>query len=285
MARKKLKISTGITEEKHVEKLIEEQGMEGFGIYIATLLEMKEKGMEKFNIMELQGMARRLKISRKKLLACGGGLPPPPPTGTPPRAGGEFHAGGKVPLPSYHAGGHAGAPAGDAGGHDKEEEDIPATCRLEVPCGPENWERYIDQATEDTGWLEAVAMNNYLPVKNKLSEIMTIFKRHVRAQATGTHIDSVKEVQNYFANYARAGTPTYKRLMAELAGNAPTTSPYGYSSSGRRRVAMRADEDAFRYEDVNPITGERSYCGIQIPPEAPPRPNENAVWNKDKWEL
>jgi len=238
MARKKLKISTGITYEKQIVKLIEEKGMEGFGIYIATLLEMKEKSMEQFNIMELQDMARRLKISRKKIEKA-------------------FHA---------HASTHAEAPAGAC--QEEEEKDMPDRHNKEIPT----WEKYINQATEDTGWLEAVAMNNRLPIKNKLEEIMTIFKRHVRAQGSEKGIDGTQEAKRYFANYAREGTKTYKKLMEELAGNVPG------------RGSMRGEKDLHKYEDVNPITGERTYYGTPIPPEAPPRPTAQAVYVNGKWE-
>ena len=43
-------------------------------------------------------------------------------------------------------------------------------------------------------------------------------------------------------------------------------------------VARRRRDDEYRFEDRNPVTGERSYCGLPIPDDAPPRPNTQAIW-------
>lgn len=39
------------------------------------------------------------------------------------------------------------------------------------------------------------------------------------------------------------------------------------------------------YETYNPLTGERSYCGVPLPVGAPPRPNGRATWDnlKQNW--
>ena len=42
-------------------------------------------------------------------------------------------------------------------------------------------------------------------------------------------------------------------------------------------------KDFYRFEQRNPDTGERSYCGVPIPADAPPRPNDQAVWCEGKW--
>ena len=47
-------------------------------------------------------------------------------------------------------------------------------------------------------------------------------------------------------------------------------------------VAQRSRIDEYRYEDRDPVTGKRSYCGLPIPDDAPPRPNTQAVWLPDK---
>ena len=39
------------------------------------------------------------------------------------------------------------------------------------------------------------------------------------------------------------------------------------------------DKGKYKYEDRDPSTGKRSYCGIPIPHDAPPKPNNQAVWN------
>ena len=144
------------------------------------------------------------------------------------------------------------------------------------------FEKVIDQAMTDEYWLELITMRTGLPLKKKRREITEIFKRHVIMMGKETEIFSVKEAKNYFANYTRKGTVTYKELIGELRQVASRhgQEPCVGAATCRSEVTMRIE-----YEDINPETGERSYCGIRIPPEAPPRPNENAVWNKDKWEL
>lgn len=138
------------------------------------------------------------------------------------------------------------------------------------------FEKLVDEAVTDEYWLELITMRTGLPLKKKRRQIVEIFKRHVIMMGKDTEIHSVKEAKNYFANYTRKGTATYKELVEELR---QVASRHGQAPCGGE-VIMRIE-----YEDVNPETGERSYCGIRIPPEAPPRPNENAVWNKGKWEL
>lgn len=144
------------------------------------------------------------------------------------------------------------------------------------------FEKFIREAMEDEYWLELITMRTGLPLKNKRQEIVEIFKRHVILMGKETEIHSVKEAKNYFANYTRKGTTTHKELTGELRQRAaaPKAPSRGGAATCRSEVTMRIE-----YEDINPTTGERTYCGIRIPPEAPPRPNENAVWNKDKWEL
>ena len=35
------------------------------------------------------------------------------------------------------------------------------------------------------------------------------------------------------------------------------------------------------FEEYNLATGERTICGIRVPPEAPPRPDSTSVWNSE----
>ena len=43
------------------------------------------------------------------------------------------------------------------------------------------------------------------------------------------------------------------------------------------------DKGKYKHEDVDPATGQRSYCGVPILSDAPPRPNVQAVWCEGKW--
>ncbi len=146
------------------------------------------------------------------------------------------------------------------------------------------FEKLVEEAMKDEYWLELITMRTGLPLKKKRQEIAEIFKRHVILMGKETEIYSVKEAKNYFANYTRKGTQTHKELIQGLR----VASRHGQVPCGRQGGTAGSsydEEDLYRYEEVNLETGERSYCGIRIPQEAPPRPNENAVWNNARWEL
>ena len=141
------------------------------------------------------------------------------------------------------------------------------------------FERFIEEAMKDEYWLELVTMRTGLPLQKRRQEIVEVFKRHVVLMGKETEIYSAKEAKNYFANFTRKGTLTHKELIEELQRAAAPRFPCEAVRHGSQ-VSVRVG-----YEEVNPETGERSYCGIRIPPQAPPRPNENAVWHNSRWEL
>ena len=95
--------------------------------------------------------------------------------------------------------------------------------------------------------------------------IVESFKRHIRLLGNEGHILSTSEAKRYFCFYLDPGSVTFKRLWDELQ--------------------KPADKGQFKYEDFNPATGQRSYCGVPIPHDAPPRPNDQAAWNNEtgKW--
>lgn len=152
------------------------------------------------------------------------------------------------------------------------------------------FEKLIREAMNDEYWLELIIMKTRLPLHKRREEIVGIFTRHVILMGKETEMYSVKDAKNYFANFTRKGTITHKELIRELKATAArVASRHGQvAASCRGRVSMQEEEmDRYRYEDIDLKTGERSYCGIPIPPEAPPRPGENAVWNGERkeWEL
>ena len=133
--------------------------------------------------------------------------------------------------------------------------------------GVNYWERYIDQAFDDTAWLEVVAMHSGMGMEfiRRLEEIRAFFKRHVRTYGKEPTVCSVADAKSYFGNFIRQGTPTLQALQAELF----------------KHQARQKENDPYRYEERDPQTGERIYCGQLIPPDAPPRPSENAVWSNE----
>ena len=134
------------------------------------------------------------------------------------------------------------------------------------------WEQCINEAFITQSWLEAVGMMSGLKelFLNNLSFIRDLFKKHVVAQGNTGGITSVSEAEAYFANYIRRERPTRLFLEEKL----------------KERSRMQNESTSLSpYETYNPLTDERSYCGVPLPAGAPPRPNGRATWDnlKQSW--
>ena len=134
------------------------------------------------------------------------------------------------------------------------------------------WECYINEAFKVQSWVEIVGMMSGLKgdFLNNLPFIRSMFKKHVVVQGSTKRITSVSEAQAYFANYIRPGKPTRLFLEEKL----------------KERSRMQNESTSLSpYETYNPLTGERSYCGVPLPADAPPRPNGRATWDnlKQSW--
>ena len=71
------------------------------------------------------------------------------------------------------------------------------------------------------------------------------------------------DVHQYFANFTAPGSRTSAFLHAELL---------------KLEAAEQSHSlDPYRFEKR--IGGQRTYMGCPIPDEAPPRPEDNAIWN------
>ena len=127
------------------------------------------------------------------------------------------------------------------------------------------WERYVDELQEDEQWKELVAMRSGLKEKfyELFPRIVEAFKRHVRSIGNEGHILSPGDAKHYFWFFMSPSSPTYKNLILELQ--------------------KPIDKGEYKHEDYEPATGQRSYCGVPIPTDAPPRPNGQAEWCDGKW--
>ena len=123
------------------------------------------------------------------------------------------------------------------------------------------WESHIDSLRHEEQWKEIMAMRSGMGQDfiRRFDEVLQHFKQHVRAVANESRILSPSEAKRYFCFYLTPGSTPYQKLMLHL----------------KQAEAI----DAYRFEQRNPDTGERSYCGIPIPHDAPPRPNDQAVWD------
>ena len=162
--------------------------------------------------------------------------------------------------------------------NNKEKEIIAVAAVDKLPRFSElsetipRWEQCINEAFITQSWLEAVGMMSGLKelFLNNLSFIRDLFKKHVVAQGNTGGITSVSEAEAYFANYIRRERPTRLFLEEKL----------------KERSRMQNESTSLSpYETYNPLTGERSYCGVPLPAAAPPRPNGRATWDnlKQSW--
>ena len=133
----------------------------------------------------------------------------------------------------------------------------PLSCKLP-------WEEYVDELDKEQQWKEIMAMRTGLKMEffSLYPRIVECFKNHVRALGKERSILSSSDAKQYFCFFLAPGSTTFQRLMAQLKQPSDEGSPY-------------------RFEERDPTTGQRSYCGVPIPPDAPPRPNAQAVWNSE----
>lgn len=123
------------------------------------------------------------------------------------------------------------------------------------------WEGYVDELDKEQQWKEIMAMRTGLKKEffTLYPRIVACFKNHVRALGKERSILSSSDAKHYFCFYLTPGSVTFQRLMAQLKQPSEERHPY-------------------RFEERDPATGQRSYCGVSIPDDAPPRPNAQAVW-------
>lgn len=130
------------------------------------------------------------------------------------------------------------------------------------------WEQYIDEAFATRSWVETVGMMSGLKERflNNIPFICDLFKKHVVAQGNTGGINSLSEAESYFANYIRTGKPTRLFLEEKL----------------KERNMVQSASSFSPYENYDPLTGKRSYYGIPLPADAPPRPNSRSSWDELK---
>ena len=129
------------------------------------------------------------------------------------------------------------------------------------------WERYVDELRHEQSWIEIMAMRSGLgkAFVQRFDKVLQLFKEHVQAVAHESHIVSPSEAKRYFCFFNTPGSATFQKLVDKLQ--------------------KPVDKGKYKHEDRDPTTGKRSYCGVPIPDDAPPRPNSQAVWNDEerKW--
>ena len=127
------------------------------------------------------------------------------------------------------------------------------------------WERYVDELAHEQQWIEIMAMRSGLgkAFVQRFGEVLQHFQLHIQAVGNEKDIQSPSDAKRYFCFFNTPGSVTFRKLVDELQ--------------------KPIDKGKYKFEDRDPTTGERSYCGVPIPADAPPRPNSQAVWCNGKW--
>lgn len=127
------------------------------------------------------------------------------------------------------------------------------------------WERYVDGLRHEQQWIEIMAMRSGMGklFVQRFSEVLEHFKLHVQAVGNEKDILSPSDAKRYFCFYNTPGSAPFRKLVEHL----------------KQSVSV----DPYRFEHRDPQTGKRSYCGVPIPEDAPPRPNDQAAWCEGKW--
>ena len=123
----------------------------------------------------------------------------------------------------------------------------------------------MDALARDESWQEIIAMRSPLRADfiKRLPEILILFKQHIISRGKEKNVLTESDAKSYFSNFITPESYTGKRLYT--------------------RLAQTKLQDPYRFEDISP-DGKRSYYGLPIPADAPPRPNANAHWNGEDWE-
>ena len=129
----------------------------------------------------------------------------------------------------------------------------------------QGWEASVDGLAQEQAWCELMAMRSGMKERfmEQYPAIIQCFKDHIRSYGKEDTIHSLSDAKNYFSNFIIPGKPPHQQLLEKLN--------------------KTKENDPYRYEDISP-EGKRSYCGLPIPDDAPPRPGSNALWNGRKWE-
>ena len=145
-----------------------------------------------------------------------------------------------------------------------KKEEMTTSSSKEAAAVVEPWERHIDSLRHEEQWKEIMAMQSGMGKDfiRRFDDVLQHFKQHVRAVANESHIVSPSEARKYFCFYLTPGGAPYQKLMLHLQ--------------------QTETKDLYRFEQRNPATGERSYCGVPIPEDAPPRPNNQACGVRKK---
>ena len=144
---------------------------------------------------------------------------------------------------------------------DRNDTGVPA----DVLHAIRPWQELVDGLCLESSWAEIACMKSGYGglLSRHFKEAVGFFKQHILLYDKGPSLLNSSDVHQYFANFTAPGSRTSAFLHAELL---------------KLEAAEQSHSlDPYRFEKR--IGGQRTYMGCPIPDEAPPRPEDNAIWN------
>ncbi len=147
---------------------------------------------------------------------------------------------------------------------DDDDEQIQISPK---PMSPyRSWRELIDSLVQESEWKDRVCMTSSFSILlgKYFKESLEIFKDHVLLHGREKTIENQEDARRYFNFYTKE-RHTSKELHAALL-----------ALDAKRKAA--APPDPYRYEQF--VDGKRTYLGSVIPDDAPPRPDNTALWDE-----
>lgn len=125
-------------------------------------------------------------------------------------------------------------------------------------------EDYISRIPQDSEWTELALMKSGFGelIHRNWAATMQLFRQHAIVNCTMERIANLEAAKKYFY-YFITNTVSGARLRADL----------------EEYETLYRQDQLYIYEDPTSRPGHRSYHGIALPDNAPPRPNDRADWD------
>ena len=264
-----------------IMELVAEHGMEGYGIYWMLMEHLQQQKDGKSNLKIIRILSKKMRVSPQKLNKILNDFAlfsvENDEVSSP-----ELNEKRTV-LEAKHKklseAGHKGYEAKTLKNKDNASSQAQASLYNNITTTDNNinnnsssnrikiqgWEEAIDGLAHEQVWCEYMAMRSGLEerFKQQYPEIIAFFKQHIISYGKEDTIHSLSDAKNYFSNFIVPGKPPHQQLLEKLN--------------------KAKENDPYRFEDISP-DGKRSYYGLPIPADAPPRPNANAHWSGEDWE-
>lgn len=123
---------------------------------------------------------------------------------------------------------------------------------------------YISQIPRESEWTEVAMMRSrFGPLIMRNWEVaLGEFRKHVIANCSAERIRSLEDAKRYFLYYVT--NPTSGTLLRKALEEHERRNP---------------TQNTYRFEDPDSGPGNRRYNGIPLPDDAPPRPDERCDWD------